>query len=73
MSSEKAPSTVTATTTPVEGGDDSSNLSKNALKKKLKAEKAAAAKAAKAKAKVSKLTREWNRKTLEETERAVYI
>ena len=35
--------------------EEDANLSKNALKKKLKAEKAAAAKAAKAKAKVS-----WN-------------
>jgi hypothetical protein len=52
MTSEE-PST---TSTPVDG-DDSSNLSKNALKKKLKAEKAAAAKAAKAKAKVSRLKR----------------
>eukprot|EP00557_Chaetoceros_sp_GSL56_P002350 CAMPEP_0176488098 /NCGR_PEP_ID=MMETSP0200_2-20121128/6523_1 /TAXON_ID=947934 /ORGANISM="Chaetoceros sp., Strain GSL56" /LENGTH=607 /DNA_ID=CAMNT_0017885049 /DNA_START=127 /DNA_END=1950 /DNA_ORIENTATION=+ len=50
MSSEEPPTVTDETTTPVDG-DDSSNLSKNALKKKLKAEKAAAAKAAKAKAK----------------------
>jgi|AntRauTorckE5430_2_1112549.scaffolds.fasta_scaffold87154_1 hypothetical protein len=55
MSTEETPTTIASA--PAEGGE---KLSKNALKKKLKAEKAAAAKVAKAKAKVSSLHFEMN-------------